>query len=586
VICRVLPIGDRFYSTSSKLQVLQVDWHPQTSATPHLVALSNDNNLRIFDLESNHKGCFPEQTLALGGSSARSSVGGKVSLLKLALGDTAVAYAFGPSLDEGMEQVWPVFLLHGDGTVHLVLTGLGDHAIYQPHVSGPLEMQPECDENYGTDTCAILCLSPAPSAPPILAVATEKGTIYHFVVLGDIYGGCSGEEVPPTLYAYESVELEAALFSEVGSEEESAAGLDCPIHLTIDPVVPGLRYLCHHRSGVHCVALPMAAQLAEVAMSGEDDASHIVGQAQEDSIVEYLVCTRLDTKVKSSHRANPVVGVAVAVQKLTANLVAMFSDCTFEILKMTSESYFPKPVAVESTRSKSGDNNKVIRKESFDQHIAKMLQRTTSHPLVHSDSSMQMSGEELLNLLTKTTQTLHDEYLTRLEKARSEIHRKVEILESKKRQQQGQLIKLRGEKKGLTSKAAALSETYQDLQDNNGRLSSRLESILSKIQDQQTVRSDSELKMQRALVEIGRKMNDLDNRMTQIKTKEKYQLRQIRESEDTRLQGQDQSGLEGGGRLALSHKQLQSIKEVLQANSQDLADIVKQLNGAKKDLCA
>ena len=49
--------------------------------------------------------------------------------------------------------------------------------------------------------------------------------------------------------------------SEVGSEEESAAGLDCPIHLTIDPVVPGLRYLCHHRSGVHCVALPMAAQV-------------------------------------------------------------------------------------------------------------------------------------------------------------------------------------------------------------------------------------------------------------------------------------------------------------------------------------
>merc|ERR1711974_13437 len=407
---------------------------------------------------------------------------------------------------------------------------------------------------------------------------------------GDIYGGCSGEGIPPTLYAYESVELEAALFSnsEVSGEEESNAGIDCPILLTIYPVVPGLRYLCHHRSGVHCVALPMAAQLAEVAMSGEDYASHIVGQAQEDSIVEYLVCTRLDTKNKS-HRANPVVGVTVAVQKLTANLVAMFSDCTFEVLKMTSESYFPKPVAVESTRSKSGDvgnNNKVIRKEAFDQHIAKMLQRTTSHPLVHSDSSMQMSGEELLNLLTKTTQTLRDEYLTRLEKTRSEIHRKVEILESKKRQQQGQLIKLRGEKKGLTSKAAALSETYQDLQDNNERLSSRLESILSKIQDQQTVRSDSELKMQQALVEIGRKMNDLDNRMTQIKTKEKYQLRQIRESEDTRLQGHDQSGLEGGGRLALSHKQLQSIKEVLQSNSQDLAEIVKQLNGAKKDLCA
>ena len=100
------------------------------------------------------------------------------------------------------------------------------------------------------------------------------------------------------------------------------------------------------------------------------------------------------------------------------------------------------------------------------------------------------------------------------------------------------------------------------------------------MQDQQTVRSDSELKMQRTLVEVGRKMNDLDNRMTQIKAKEKYQLRQIRETEDKQRQGGGEKQ-----RLALTQKQLQSIKEVLQANSQDLADIVKQLNGAKKDLC-
>ena len=79
-------------------------------------------------------------------------------------------------------------------------------------------------------------------------------------------------------------------------------------------------------------------------------------------------------------------------------------------------------------------------------------------------------------------------------------------------------------------------------------------------------------------------MNDLDNRMTQIKAKEKYQLRQIRESEDKARQGHPATA--GNKQLALSHKQLQSIKEVLQANSQDLADIVKQLNGAKKDLCA
>ena len=90
-------------------------------------------------------------------------------------------------------------------------------------------------------------------------------------------------------------------------------------------------------------------------------------------------------------------------------------------------------------------------------------------------------------------QTLQEEYIVRLEKARTEILRKVEILESKKRQQQSQLIKLRGEKKQLTSKAASLSETYQDLQDNNDRLSSRLEAVLAKVRydDRMTKKSEN-----------------------------------------------------------------------------------------------
>ena len=71
-----------------------------------------------------------------------------------------------------------------------------------------------------------------------------------------------------------------------------------------------IKYCYPCRSGVHCVALPMAGQLAEVAMSGDDDVAHIVGQAQEDSIVEYLICTRL---LKDKY--NPVIGVVVAVNK-------------------------------------------------------------------------------------------------------------------------------------------------------------------------------------------------------------------------------------------------------------------------------
>ena len=71
VICRVLPVGDRFYSTHSRVRVLQADWHPQPGSS-HLVILSDDNNLRLFDMESEHKGRFPDQTIALADNAATS----------------------------------------------------------------------------------------------------------------------------------------------------------------------------------------------------------------------------------------------------------------------------------------------------------------------------------------------------------------------------------------------------------------------------------------------------------------------------------------------------------------------------------
>lgn len=41
-------------------------------------------------------------------------------------------------------------------------------------------MHPAADDNYGVDACAIICLQ---SHPPILAISTCTGTIYHGVLL-------------------------------------------------------------------------------------------------------------------------------------------------------------------------------------------------------------------------------------------------------------------------------------------------------------------------------------------------------------------------------------------------------------------
>ena len=86
---------------------------------------------------------------------------------------------------------WPIFFLHGNGNVYCFLTGLGDNAIYQPDIIGPLPFFPQAEDNYdgalsgGGDYKAILCLSPVhSSSPPILVTANNK-TVYHAIVLND-----------------------------------------------------------------------------------------------------------------------------------------------------------------------------------------------------------------------------------------------------------------------------------------------------------------------------------------------------------------------------------------------------------------
>ena len=41
-------------------------------------------------------------------------------------------------------------------------------------------MFPPAEDNYGTDASAIICLS---STPPVIAIATREGRLYHCVVL-------------------------------------------------------------------------------------------------------------------------------------------------------------------------------------------------------------------------------------------------------------------------------------------------------------------------------------------------------------------------------------------------------------------
>ena len=63
----------------------------------------------------------------------------------------------------------------------------------------------------------------------------------------------------------------------------------------------------------------------------------------------------------------------------------------------------------------------------------------------------------------------------------------------------------------MRNKAAELSEKHEDLRDTQDNLMLRIESVLNSIQRRLPVASDSEIRMQRQLQGMERKMKDLVN---------------------------------------------------------------------------
>ena len=218
-------------------------WHPGANQEGRLILLTSDNSLRIFNMD-HETSVDPEHTWILSDrrqDNSKGFFGESAMSLKGSLGETAVSFAFAPSVGNDPDpHLWPLFILCGDGSVFCMVTSSLNQN-QKPKLMGPLSMYPESDDNYGTDACSILCLHPKISSPPILIIATNHGILYHCIVLQKLDGGdedCHDNvsqisqsdwstltmrnSVDLALHVYESIELELNL---VSSESPQVSGL-------------------------------------------------------------------------------------------------------------------------------------------------------------------------------------------------------------------------------------------------------------------------------------------------------------------------------------------------------------------------
>ncbi|XP_058561334.1 nuclear pore complex protein Nup88 isoform X2 [Neofelis nebulosa] len=547
VNCSTTPVAERFFTSSASLTLKHAAWYPSELLDPHVVLLTSDNVIRIYSLREPQT---PVKVIVLSEAEEESLILNKGRAYTASLGETAVAFDFGPlsavpktmfgQKGKGDIVGYPLYILYENGETFLTYVSLVHSPGTVGKLLGPLPMHPAAEDNYGYDACAVLCL---PCVPNILVIATESGMLYHCVVLeGEEEDEQTSEtswdpraDLVPSLYVFECVELELALKLASGEDDPFDSDFSCPIRLHRDPKCPS-RYHCTHEAGVHSVGLTWIHKLHKFLGSDEEDKDSLQELAAEQKcFVEHILCTKPLPCRSTVHPVSPPL------------------LCTQED-KAAEES--PLRILAETP-------------DSFEKHIRSILQRSVENPafLKLCDRDAAPPPGESLQLLSRTTQVFREQYVLKQDLAKEEIQRRVRLLCDQKKKQLGDLSYCREERKSLREMAERLADKYEEAKEKQEDLTNRMQTVLHSFRAQLPVLSDSERDMKKELQLIPEQLRHLGNAIKQVTVKKDYQQRKMEKGPSPQKPT-----------IALSAHQRRCIQSVLREEGEHIREMVKQIN--------
>ncbi|XP_044600363.1 nuclear pore complex protein Nup88 isoform X2 [Equus asinus] len=528
VNCSTTPIAERFFTSSASLTLKHAAWYPSEMLDPHVVLLTSDNVIRIYSLREPQT---PTKVIVLSEAEEESLTLNKGRAYTASLGETAVAFDFGPLAavpknvfgQKGKDEVvaYPLYILYENGETFLTYVSLLHSPGNIGKLLGPLPMHPAAEDNYGYDACAILCL---PCVPNILVIATESGMLYHCVVLeGEEEDDQTSEkswdsraDLIPSLYVFECVELELALKLASGEDEPFDSDFSCPIKLHRDPKCPS-RYHCTHEAGVHSVGLTWIHKLHKFLGSDEEDKDSLQELATEQKcFVEHILCT----KPLPCRQPAPIRGFWIVPDILGPTMICITSN--YECLL---------------------------------------------RPLLSSEKDTAPPPEECLQLISRATQVFREQYILKQDLAKEEIQRRVKLLCDQKKKQLEDLNYCREERKSLREMAERLADKYEEAKEKQEDIMNRMKKVLHSFHFRLPVLSDSERDMKRELQLIPDQLRHLGNAIKQVTMKKDYQQRKMEKVLSPHKPT-----------IALSAYQRKCIQSILREEGEHIREMVKQIN--------
>ncbi|XP_071946592.1 nucleoporin 88-like [Antedon mediterranea] len=565
--CRTIMIAERMFMSNPSLKLLEAKWHPGDDA--HISILTSDNILRIFDINVPQR---PVQTHYLSEDPSSCLMSDSSTSFQAALGEVAISFAFGPSQKVSTRRqghpsvVHPFYILKGNGDVYLLMNSLKDKRYVRTKLQGPLAMYPPAEDNYGLDACALLCLS---TNPLVLVVGTSSGHLHHCLVLTteDDYeenvsitssslstqtSGCES-----SLYVYETIELPMCAVVTDDFDED----IPHPVRLYLDATSVS-RYYCTHSAGVHSISLPWAKKLQRFCTQGDSDGDMLLALREDQPCrIEHLVCTQ----PVSTCPPSPILGLAVIADQLLGNsLLCLTSSYECLSLPVPHEEYEPPPDLIsESEMSRAA--NKRSDSQPFQNNIKRLLNRSSTNPILRSSNKVKLSPNECFMLLGQATKTLREEYILKQDLAREAIERRVKILKEQKQQQLNDLKECDNLKETLGAKAEELADKYENTKDKQYKIISRVGTLLRLLQNCVPVLSDAEQSMSKELATMDEKLKHLSNSVEHVKLKDSYQQRNLNRNKQQ------------ASHPTLNQTQTQKLKSLLREEGENIAGLVNEV---------
>ncbi|XP_018403349.1 PREDICTED: nuclear pore complex protein Nup88 [Cyphomyrmex costatus] len=578
----ILCTNHNFGDFGATTEIQRVRWHPGSTNDSHLLVLTSENSFRLYECDL---GDAPRLVKCWKVGRAPSSSPSKIPDFT-SLGETAVDFDFAtPTLRKpemfvntieikeaiDWNQIeWPILVLRGNGEVLIVRGNVLLESCENPVVLGSLSMYPSTDDNYGIDSCSIMCLQ---TTPPIVVIAMCTGKIYHAILLREIlddddddrktwsqYGSNYSLHTPDdALYVYECVELELGLLFTDDDKK-----YNCPIHLHCDKGNKS-RYFCSHNAGIHMVSLPMVSQLEELIHGNKNNSGNYLPSLLNQSVLQYLFSTR--TKHTNVDEATPILGFGLLQEPCV--LIALLHTGVVIDLSVIDLYYLPRIEQLEPVMNTA----KKVNKEPFDVYIKKLLRRDVSQPITKI-GSRSMSLNESLELLYHATNIFRTQHFVGHDKVREEIGKKVRTLKALKSHLLKELDTLMETKKELRQTAERLAERYEDINDKQKELARRAEEVLRLVNYKEPSMTSIERAEAEELKKMDTKIHDMQIRLEQLKKKSAQQTVQTNGTEFNEKRKE----------IVFTHNQEEVAKENLRHMAKNIKNLVDQVKQIKAEI--